>query len=162
MGNVSRESVVFRTGRCSFSRALSPDWILERYCPTELRPFPSFVLRYQFGMSHARTFFSSKLQVLLIPIYCRTFEGYNFFLMLYRPTFRYFSWHTALLGLMGTLVMMFVINAVYASVSLLLCLVLIICLHFFSPARTANWGSISQAIIFHQVWCDWIIIIYSF
>lgn len=47
--------------------------------------------------------------------------------------------------------MMFVINAVYASVSLLLCLILIIMLHFFSPARTANWGSISQAIIFHQV-----------
>ncbi len=49
------------------------------------------------------------------------------------------------------MVMMFVINPVYASVSLLLCLVLIIVLHFFSPARTANWGSISQAIIFHQV-----------
>ena len=46
---------------------------------------------------------------------------------------------------------MFVINAVYASVSLLLCLLLVIALHFLSPARSANWGSISQAIIFHQV-----------
>ncbi|XP_057375508.1 solute carrier family 12 member 9-like [Daphnia carinata] len=69
----------------------------------------------------------------------------------FRPTFQYFTWHTALLGLTGTMVMMFVINPVYASVSLLLCLILIIMLHFFSPARTANWGSISQAIIFHQV-----------
>jgi len=69
----------------------------------------------------------------------------------FRPNFRYFSWYTALLGLLGSMVMMFVINSVYASVSLLLCLILIIAIHFLSPARTANWGSISQAIIFHQV-----------
>jgi len=69
----------------------------------------------------------------------------------FRPAFRFFSWHSALLGFLSTLIMMFFINPVYASVSLLLCLILVIVLHLFSPARTANWGSISQALIFHQV-----------
>lgn len=47
--------------------------------------------------------------------------------------------------------MMFVINAIYASVAIIACLVLVILLHLFSPSKSANWGSISQALIFHQV-----------
>lgn len=47
--------------------------------------------------------------------------------------------------------MMFVINSFYASSSIGLCLFIILLLHLFSPARTAAWGSISQALIFHQV-----------
>ncbi|KAJ3581507.1 hypothetical protein NHX12_016569, partial [Muraenolepis orangiensis] len=43
------------------------------------------------------------------------------------PTFRYFTWHTCVLGIMGCLIMMFLINAIYASLG------------------------ISQALIFHQV-----------
>ena len=70
----------------------------------------------------------------------------------FRPTFKYFTWHTAFLGLMGTLIMMFVINAIYASLSVILCLILVIALHLFSPAsQGAQWGSISQALMFHQV-----------
>lgn len=69
----------------------------------------------------------------------------------FRPSFKWFSWHTALTGLLGTLVMMFVINPIYASSSILLCLLLFLMLHFFSPSRDAHWGSISQALIFHQV-----------
>lgn len=68
-----------------------------------------------------------------------------------RPSFKYFSWHTAFIGLVGTLVMMFLINSIYASTSIVLCLVLVIILHLFSPSREAHWGSISQALIFHQV-----------
>ena len=71
--------------------------------------------------------------------------------MLYRPAFKYFSAHTAFFGLIGTAIMMFVINAIYASVSIIVCLVLVILLHLFSPSKSANWGSISQALIFHQV-----------
>merc|ERR1719228_2197997 len=69
----------------------------------------------------------------------------------FRPTFKYFAWHTSLVGLVGTSTMMFLISPLFAAVSILLCLSLILSLNFFSPARNANWGSISQALIFHQV-----------
>jgi len=69
----------------------------------------------------------------------------------FRPVFKYFSWHTSLVGLLGTSSMMFFISPLFAAVSILLCLSLILALNFFSPARNANWGSISQALIFHQV-----------
>lgn len=70
----------------------------------------------------------------------------------FRPTFKYFTWHTAFVGLVGTLIMMFVINPIYASFSVILCLILVIALHLFSPAaQGAQWGSISQALMFHQV-----------
>ncbi|XP_065081052.1 solute carrier family 12 member 9 isoform X2 [Ochlerotatus camptorhynchus] len=70
----------------------------------------------------------------------------------FRPTYKYFTWHTAFIGLIGTGVMMFVINPIYASSSVILCLLLVIALHLFSPAsQGAQWGSISQALMFHQV-----------
>ena len=69
----------------------------------------------------------------------------------FRPTFNYFTWHTATIGLLGTLIMMFIINSIYASSSIILCLILVIVLHLFSPSKNAAWGSISQALIFHQV-----------
>lgn len=70
----------------------------------------------------------------------------------FRPTFKYFTWYTCFIGLMGTLIMMFVINAIYASLSIIMCLILIICLHIFSPiSQKTDSGSISQALMFHQV-----------
>ena len=69
----------------------------------------------------------------------------------FRPTFAYFSWHTSLVGLVGTATMMFLISPLFAAVSILLCLSLILSLNLFSPLRNTNWGSISQALIFHQV-----------
>ncbi|CAG9859826.1 unnamed protein product [Phyllotreta striolata] len=69
----------------------------------------------------------------------------------FRPTFMYFTWHTALFGLLGTVIMMTVTSIIYAACSALLCLILIVGLHLFSPSKEAQWGSISQALIFHQV-----------
>lgn len=66
----------------------------------------------------------------------------------FRPTFQFFSWHTCLLGILSCLVMMFVINPVYSSGSIVLLLLLLLFLHFRSP--TSSWGYISQALIFHQ------------
>lgn len=67
----------------------------------------------------------------------------------FRPTFRYFSWHTSFLGLVGCLIMCFLISALYSSVAIIVMLMLIILLHFRS--LPTQWGSISQALIFHQV-----------
>ncbi|XP_017555925.1 solute carrier family 12 member 9 [Pygocentrus nattereri] len=67
----------------------------------------------------------------------------------FRPTFQLFSWHTCLLGMLSCLVMMFVINAVYSSASIVMLLLLLLFLHYRSP--TSSWGYISQALIFHQV-----------
>uniref|UniRef100_A0A3Q0QR83 Solute carrier family 12 member 9 n=1 Tax=Amphilophus citrinellus TaxID=61819 RepID=A0A3Q0QR83_AMPCI len=65
------------------------------------------------------------------------------------PTFQLFSWHTCLLGILSCLTMMFVINPVYSSGSIVLLLLLLLFLHYRSP--TSSWGYISQALIFHQV-----------
>ncbi|CAL8267810.1 unnamed protein product [Merluccius merluccius] len=67
----------------------------------------------------------------------------------FRPTFQLFSWHTCLLGMVSCLVMMFVINPVYSSASIIVLLLLLLFLHYRSP--TSSWGYISQALIFHQV-----------
>ncbi|XP_075062275.1 solute carrier family 12 member 9 isoform X2 [Mixophyes fleayi] len=67
----------------------------------------------------------------------------------FRPTFRLFSWHSCLLGILSCLVMMFLINPAYASGSIVLLLLLLGSIHFRSGS--SSWGYISQALIFHQV-----------
>uniref|UniRef100_A0A8C9S6W8 Solute carrier family 12 member 9 n=1 Tax=Scleropages formosus TaxID=113540 RepID=A0A8C9S6W8_SCLFO len=67
----------------------------------------------------------------------------------FRPTFRYFTWHTCMLGIVGCAVMMFLINAIYASASIAFMLLLLLVIHYLSP--TSSWGYITQALIFHQV-----------
>ncbi|KAM4749437.1 solute carrier family 12 member 9 [Rhinophrynus dorsalis] len=66
----------------------------------------------------------------------------------FRPTFRLFSWHSCLLGILSCLVMMFLINPAYASGSIVLLLLLLGFIHFRSSS--SSWGYISQALIFHQ------------
>ena len=66
-----------------------------------------------------------------------------------RPTFRYFSAYTALFGLLGSLVMCFVIDPVYATIAIAVLILLVVVLHVRS--LETSWGSISQALIFHQV-----------
>ncbi|KAL6472019.1 hypothetical protein MHYP_G00206690 [Metynnis hypsauchen] len=66
----------------------------------------------------------------------------------FRPTFRYFTWHTCVLGIVGCGVMMFLINPIYASASIVFMLLLLLIIHYLSP--TSSWGYISQALIFHQ------------
>ncbi|KAK6478785.1 solute carrier family 12 member 9-like [Huso huso] len=64
------------------------------------------------------------------------------------PTFRYFTWHTCVLGIVGCGIMMFLINLIYASASIAFMLFLLVIIHYLSP--TSSWGYISQALIFHQ------------
>ncbi|XP_024661938.2 solute carrier family 12 member 9 [Maylandia zebra] len=67
----------------------------------------------------------------------------------FRPSFRFFTWHTCTLGILGCLVMIFLINAIYAFASIAFMLVLLMLIHYLGPI--SNWGYISQALIFHQV-----------
>ena len=67
----------------------------------------------------------------------------------FRPSFRYFSGKTTSFGMVGCMTMMFVINPLYSAITIIMCLTLVIALHFRQPP--VRWGSISQALIFHQV-----------
>ena len=69
----------------------------------------------------------------------------------FRPSFKFFSWYSSLIGLIGSSVMMFLISPMFSAVSILLCLSLVLALNFGSPMKKKNWGSISQALLFHQV-----------
>ena len=67
----------------------------------------------------------------------------------FRPTFKYFHWSTALLGFIACVIMMFVVNALYAGVAIVLYLTLIVIIHY--RKTPTSWGDITQALIFHQV-----------
>jgi potassium/chloride transporter 9 len=67
----------------------------------------------------------------------------------FRPTFKYFSWHTALLGAVACAVVLFVSSPEYAGAAVVLLLLLIGYISYHAPAT--GWGDVSQAIIFHQV-----------
>ncbi|XP_074507401.1 solute carrier family 12 member 9-like isoform X2 [Sebastes fasciatus] len=67
----------------------------------------------------------------------------------FRPSFRCFTWHTCTLGILGCLVMMFLISDIYAFASIAFMLLLLMLIHYLGPI--SNWGYISQALIFHQV-----------
>lgn len=68
----------------------------------------------------------------------------------FRPTFKYFSWHTALVGAVGSIIMCFIVSAAFASIAIGILIGFICMLHLRDFPR-ASWGSISQALIFHQV-----------
>ncbi|CAF1049599.1 unnamed protein product [Rotaria sp. Silwood1] len=68
----------------------------------------------------------------------------------FRPTFKYFSWHTALIGAVGSIIMCFIVSAAYAAIAIGILIGFICMLHLRDFPR-ASWGSISQALIFHQV-----------
>ncbi|VDK82447.1 unnamed protein product [Onchocerca ochengi] len=68
---------------------------------------------------------------------------------LYKPTFKYFTWHTCAIGVVSTIVMMLVIDAAMSAIGVIVLLILIITLHYQAPI--GSWGFISQALIYHQV-----------
>ncbi|KAJ0171172.1 hypothetical protein K1T71_013371 [Dendrolimus kikuchii] len=70
----------------------------------------------------------------------------------FRPTFKHFSWLTSLIGLVGCAALIFSLRPLYACGAALACSSLVVALHFLSPAAAEpKWGSLSQALIFHQV-----------
>ncbi|XP_053618774.1 solute carrier family 12 member 9 isoform X2 [Plodia interpunctella] len=70
----------------------------------------------------------------------------------FRPTFKQFSWVSSLLGLVGCAALMFALRPLHATGAALACTSLVLALHLLSPAAAhPSWGSLSQALIFHQV-----------
>ncbi|KAJ8705378.1 hypothetical protein PYW07_011205 [Mythimna separata] len=70
----------------------------------------------------------------------------------FRPSFKHFSWVTSLAGLVGCAALMFGLRALYSLGAALACGSLVVALHLLSPAAAdPKWGSLSQALIFHQV-----------
>uniref|UniRef100_A0A671S696 Solute carrier family 12 member 9 n=1 Tax=Sinocyclocheilus anshuiensis TaxID=1608454 RepID=A0A671S696_9TELE len=67
----------------------------------------------------------------------------------FRPTFRYFTWHTCVLGIMGCAVMMFLINAIYASASIAFMLLLLLLIHYLSPV--SSWGLFYFVYLFNFI-----------
>ncbi|XP_020893952.1 solute carrier family 12 member 9 [Exaiptasia diaphana] len=67
----------------------------------------------------------------------------------FRPTFKYFSWQTALFGGLFCFVIMFLIDPLYAAISLALMIILFVVISLRAPVTP--WGDVSQALIYHQV-----------
>ena len=63
----------------------------------------------------------------------------------FRPTFKYFSWHTALAGLISCIVVMFLVGPIQAIVSVAIAIILSAVSHYTAP-RVA-WGSLSQEML---------------
>ena len=47
--------------------------------------------------------------------------------------------------------MLFLTSLIFAAISAVTSVAIIVLLHYTSPAKKENWGHISQALIFHQV-----------
>ncbi|XP_041479609.1 solute carrier family 12 member 9-like [Lytechinus variegatus] len=67
----------------------------------------------------------------------------------FRPSFKYFSWHTSLLGMIGCIVMLFLIEPIWAFAAIGLFIFLLVVVIIWGPHN--QWGYVSQALIFHQV-----------
>uniref|UniRef100_A0A7S1KMV0 Amino acid permease/ SLC12A domain-containing protein n=1 Tax=Percolomonas cosmopolitus TaxID=63605 RepID=A0A7S1KMV0_9EUKA len=67
----------------------------------------------------------------------------------FRPTFRLYSWWTALLGIIVTMGGMFLIQPLYASVVFLIVVSIIILVWLYSPAK--SFGGVGKSVLFHQM-----------
>ena len=70
----------------------------------------------------------------------------------FRPTFKYFSWQSALFGTIACVFSMFLSNVYYGFVSSMLAIFLFVIIAWKAPENLNNtWGDIKQALIYHQV-----------
>lgn len=92
------------------------------------------------SMGYMVTFFVMNLACFLLKIG----SAPNF-----RPAFKFFSWHTAVLGSVMSAAAMFFIDEMYATSSVILLVMLFLLIHYLCPPK--RWGDVSQNLIYHQV-----------
>ncbi|RKP38067.1 amino acid permease-domain-containing protein, partial [Dimargaris cristalligena] len=67
----------------------------------------------------------------------------------FRPSFHFFKWWTAFLGVVVSFGLMAVADPLIASLSVLLMYLLFIIIHYTAPPK--SWGDVTQSLIYHQV-----------
>ncbi|RDA88214.1 hypothetical protein CP532_0342 [Ophiocordyceps camponoti-leonardi (nom. inval.)] len=67
----------------------------------------------------------------------------------FRPSFKFFSWQTALVGSLLSTAAMFFIHETYAAVAICLLCFIFLLIHYLCPPK--RWGDVSQNLIYHQV-----------
>eukprot|EP00753_Platysulcus_tardus_P006990 PLAT14754.2.p1 GENE.PLAT14754.2~~PLAT14754.2.p1 ORF type:complete len:912 (+),score=500.85 PLAT14754.2:57-2792(+) len=67
----------------------------------------------------------------------------------FRPSFRYFNQWTALFGFLLCFIVMFYLNPVYAAISVIVMIAVMVYIYCKAPPNA--WGSLAQALIYHQV-----------
>eukprot|EP00040_Diaphanoeca_grandis_P038993 m.257878 g.257878 ORF g.257878 m.257878 type:complete len:917 (-) comp35811_c0_seq1:172-2922(-) len=67
----------------------------------------------------------------------------------FRPTFKYFSWHTGLCGFIGCISIMFWVNAAYAAATVIVVILIWLVIHI--RHVPVDWGDVSHALMYHQV-----------
>lgn len=67
----------------------------------------------------------------------------------FRPSFKYFNRQTAFVGVLFSIMAMFIVNIVQAFAVIFAMSILFIIIHYTCPPKT--WGDVSQSLIYHQV-----------
>ena len=69
----------------------------------------------------------------------------------FRPRFRFFTWHTALIGSLICAATMFFLDWAYTLIAITLVLFLVWLISYQPNSAGAEWGDVSQSLIFEQV-----------
>ena len=69
----------------------------------------------------------------------------------FRPRYRFFTWHTAFLGGLYCIAVMFYLDWRYTLASILLVTVLASYIAYRPPEENVDWGDVSQSLTFHVV-----------
>jgi amino acid transporter len=69
----------------------------------------------------------------------------------FRPTYSFFNKHTAIIGALGSLVMMFVVGPLQSAGAIFVLILLVVGFEALHDPRRVTWGDASQPITFHLV-----------
>ncbi|KAK7421364.1 hypothetical protein QQX98_002258 [Neonectria punicea] len=92
------------------------------------------------SMGYQMTFFVMNLACFLLKVG----SAPNF-----RPSFKFFTWQSALLAGLLSAAAMFFIDETYAAIAISVLVLLFLLIHYLSPPK--RWGDVSQNLIYHQV-----------